>query len=162
MAPRQENVVAGRLQGKRALITAAAQGIGRASAEAFIREGAHVIATDIDTAGLSTLAGADRHGLDVTDGAQIEALAARVGAIDILFNCAGVVHGGTILECTDAQWDQAFALNARAQFRMVRALSARTVTSSRCCCLRMRALEMRLLRGFPVIQTTRTEREKVR
>ena len=121
MAPREENPVAGRLQGKRALITAAAQGIGRASAEAFIREGAHVIATDINADALAALAGAETHVLDVTDAAPIEALAARAGAVDILFNCAGIVHGGTILECTDAQWDQAFAINARAQFRMVRA-----------------------------------------
>lgn len=113
--------MAGRLAGKRALITAAAQGIGRASAEAFIREGAHVIATDVNEEGLATLSGCDPHRLDVTDGARIAALAGAIGAVDVLFNCAGIVPAGTILECSDAEWDRAFDLNARAQFRLVRA-----------------------------------------
>lgn len=113
--------MAGRLAGKRALITAAAQGIGRASAEAFIREGAHVIATDVNEEGLATLSGCDPHRLDVTDGAQIAALADAIGTVDVLFNCAGIVPAGTILECSDAEWDRAFDLNARAQFRLVRA-----------------------------------------
>lgn len=113
--------MAGRLAGKRALITAAAQGIGRASAEAFIREGAQVIATDLNAAALSTLAGCETRTLDVTDGAQIAALAADVGTVDVLFNCAGMVPAGTILECADADWDRAFDLNAKAQFRLVRA-----------------------------------------
>ena len=113
--------MAGRLAGKRALITAAAQGIGRASAEAFIREGAHVIATDVNEVGLATLSGCEPHRLDVTDGAQIAALADAIGTVDVLFNCAGIVPAGTILECSDAEWDRAFDLNARAQFRLVRA-----------------------------------------
>jgi 2-keto-3-deoxy-L-fuconate dehydrogenase len=113
--------VAGRLAGKRALITAAAQGIGRASAEAFIREGAHVIATDVNADALDTLAGCDTRRLDVTDAARIVALAADVGTIDVLFNCAGMVHAGTILDCPDSDWDRAFELNAKAQFRLVRA-----------------------------------------
>jgi 2-keto-3-deoxy-L-fuconate dehydrogenase len=113
--------VAGRLAGKRALITAAAQGIGRASAEAFIREGARLIATDVNAQGLSTLSGCETRPLDVTDSAQIASLAAELGAIDILFNCAGIVHAGTILDCPDADWDRAFDLNARAQYRLVRA-----------------------------------------
>jgi len=118
----REMDVSGRLSGKRALITAAAQGIGRASAEAFVREGAHVIATDVNVDGLATLTGCDTRALDVTDGAQIEALTAQVGPIDVLFNCAGIVPAGTILECTDDDWDRSFALNAKAQFRLVRAV----------------------------------------
>ncbi len=113
--------MSGRLAGKRALITAAASGIGRASAEAFVREGARVIATDIDAVGLATLSGCETRVLDVTDLAAITALAGEVGTIDVLFNCAGIVHAGTILECTDADWAQALAVNATAQFRMVRA-----------------------------------------
>lgn len=113
--------VAGRLTGKRALITAAAQGIGRASVEAFLREGAQVIATDINEAGLATLAGCETRRLDATDGEQITALAAEVGPIDVLFNCAGMVPAGTILDCSDADWDRAFDLNAKAQFRLARA-----------------------------------------
>ena len=113
--------MAGRLAGKRALITAAAQGIGRASAEAYIREGAHVVATDINAQALTTLAGCDTRALDVTDAGQIAALVEAVGAVDVLFNCAGVVHAGTILDCSDADWDRAFEVNAKAQFRMVRA-----------------------------------------
>ncbi|HTV03687.1 MAG TPA: SDR family oxidoreductase, partial [Luteitalea sp.] len=113
--------MAGRLAGKRALITAAAQGIGRASAEAFIREGAQVVATDINAAALATLTGCETAVLDVTDGAQVAALAERLGAIDVLFNCAGTVHSGSILDCTDDHWDVAIRLNATAQFRMIRA-----------------------------------------
>ena len=113
--------MAGRLAGKRALITAAAQGIGRASAEAFIREGARLVATDVNAQALGTLAGCETRTLDVTDAAQIASLAADVGTIDILFNCAGIVHAGTILDCPDDDWDRAFELNAKAQYRLVRA-----------------------------------------
>ena len=123
--------VAGRLSGKRALITAAAQGIGRASAEAFVREGAHVVATDLNAAGLATLTGCETRALDVTDGAQILALSAELGSIDILFNCAGIVPAGSILDCTDADWDRAFDLNAKAQFRMVRAFLPGMLAQSR-------------------------------
>jgi 2-keto-3-deoxy-L-fuconate dehydrogenase len=114
--------VAGRLAGKTALITAAAQGIGRASAEAFVREGARVVATDVNDDALRSLEGCDTRRLDVTDATAIEALARDVGTVDVLFNCAGVVYGGTILDCPDADWDRAFDLNARAQFRMMRAV----------------------------------------
>jgi len=100
--------VPGRLAGKRAVITAAAQGIGRASAEMFVREGAHVIATDVNGDGLATLAGCDPRQLDVTDTQAIAALAAAAGPVDILFNCAGIVHGGTVLECTSEDWSRAF------------------------------------------------------
>jgi 2-keto-3-deoxy-L-fuconate dehydrogenase len=109
-----------RLAGKTALITAAAQGIGRATAEAFASEGARVIATDIR---IDSLAGRpfDVRRLDVRDGAAIDALAAELGAIDVLFNCAGFVHAGSVLEATEEEWDFAFDLNAKAMFRMIRA-----------------------------------------
>lgn len=114
-----------RLAGKTCLITAAGQGIGRASVERLAAEGGRVIATDISDAALAELSaieGVEAHRLDVTDGAAITALTAEVGTIDVLFNCAGVVHNGTILEATEAEWDFAFDLNAKAQFRMIRAV----------------------------------------
>ena len=113
-----------RLTGKIALITAAAQGIGRASAERMAREGAKVIATDVNDAALAEMAqvpGITTRRLNVLDGAAITACAQEIGPIDILFNCAGVVHAGTVLEATEAEWDFAFDLNAKAQFRMIRA-----------------------------------------
>jgi 2-keto-3-deoxy-L-fuconate dehydrogenase len=111
----------GRLANKKALITAAGQGIGRASAEAFIREGAEVIATDIDPSLLAGLQAKASLALDVTNHAAIKALADELGAIDILFNCAGFVASGTVLECDDAAWDFSFNLNVRAMYRMMRA-----------------------------------------
>ena len=111
----------GRLVGKRAVITAAAQGIGRASAEMFVREGAHVIATDVNGDGLATLAGCDPRQLDVTDTQAIAGHAAAAGPVDILFNCAGIVHGGTVLECTSEDWSRAFEVNVTAMFEMIRA-----------------------------------------
>lgn len=113
-----------RLQGKTALVTAAGQGIGRASAERMAREGARVIATDVNDAALAELAtvpGITVRKLNVLDPAAIAALAEEVGPVDILFNCAGVVHAGTVQEATEAEWDFAFDLNAKAQFRMIRA-----------------------------------------
>jgi 2-keto-3-deoxy-L-fuconate dehydrogenase len=115
----------GRLNGKIALITAAAQGIGRASVEAFVREGATVIATDINadllTDSLGKLAGCTTRRLDVTDSAAVNALAQEVGAIDILFNCAGYVHSGSILDCDEAAWDFSFDLNVTSMYRTIRA-----------------------------------------
>jgi 2-keto-3-deoxy-L-fuconate dehydrogenase len=113
--------MAGRLAGKRALVTAAGQGIGRASAEAFAREGAEVIATDINERLLADLGTAAAHKLDVTDEASIVALAERVGPIDVLFNCVGWVHHGTILECDDAAWDRSMTINAKAMYYTIRA-----------------------------------------
>ncbi|WP_128255596.1 SDR family oxidoreductase [Falsirhodobacter deserti] len=108
------------LKGQRVLITAAAQGIGRASAEAFIRAGAEVIATDINEAGLDGL-NCHTARLDVLDDAAVAAFCADL-PVDVLFNCAGVVHGGTILEVTEADLDFAFNLNLRAMVRTIRAV----------------------------------------
>jgi 2-keto-3-deoxy-L-fuconate dehydrogenase len=108
-----------RLRGKRAFITAAGQGIGRASAEAFLREGAILTATDRDAKLLDGLA-CRTLALDVTDDAAL-AEAVVAAAPDILFNCAGIVHNGTVLQASDADWDFAFALNVRAQFKAIQA-----------------------------------------
>lgn len=113
--------MAGRLAGKKALITAAGQGIGRASAELFRDEGAEVIATDRDAGLLAELAGCDNRALDVTDKAAIEALAAELGAVDVLFNCAGYVHNGTILECDEAAWAFSHEINVTAMYRICKA-----------------------------------------
>ncbi|WP_207482128.1 SDR family oxidoreductase [Arenibaculum pallidiluteum] len=111
-----------RLAGKTALITAAGQGIGRATALAFAAEGARVIATDVNETTLESLArGIEVRRLDVRDDAAIRAAAREIGAIDVLFNCAGFVHHGTILDCSDADWDFTMDLNVRSMFRMCRA-----------------------------------------
>jgi 2-keto-3-deoxy-L-fuconate dehydrogenase len=110
-----------RLKGKRAVVTAAGQGIGRAFAEAFHREGAEVLATDVNEAALKSLEGMATRRLDVTDGAALEALAAERGAVDILANCAGYVHQGTVLDCTEKDWDFSFDLNVKSMYRMIRA-----------------------------------------
>jgi 2-keto-3-deoxy-L-fuconate dehydrogenase len=111
----------GRLAGKTALITAAGQGIGRASAELFIAEGAKVIATDRDPGLLDGLEGGSVRQLDVTDKAAIDALAGELGAVDVLFNCAGYVHNGTILECDEDAWAFSNDLNVTAMYRMCKA-----------------------------------------
>ena len=116
--------MAGRLAGKTAFITAAAQGIGRGAALAFAREGAKVWATDVNARGLADLEGKDgirTRVLDVTDEAAIAKLAAEVGAVDVLFNCAGYVHHGTILECTPRDWDFSFNLNVKSMYLVTRA-----------------------------------------
>lgn len=112
-----------RLAGRRAIVTAAAQGIGRATALAFAREGAEVIASDINEERLADLGsepGITTHRLDVRDSDAIAAFARDVGRPDILFNCAGFVHAGTILDCTEEEFDFAFDLNVRSMYRMVR------------------------------------------
>lgn len=111
----------GRLRGKVALVTAAAQGIGKASAEAFLREGARVIATDIATEKLSGLTGADVRRLDVLRTSDVEALARSSGPVDILFNAAGFVHHGTVLDCTEQDWDFSFDLNVKSMHRTIHA-----------------------------------------
>jgi len=109
-----------RLQGKRALVTAAGQGIGRACAEAMMREGAQVFATDINMDTLATLEGAETFAMDARDPAQIAAAVQRAQP-DILVNCAGFVHNGTILEATEDEWEFAFDLNVKSMFRTIRA-----------------------------------------
>lgn len=113
-----------RLAGKTALVTAAGQGIGRATAEAFLREGAQVIAADINPETLEALAalpGCRTLRLDVTDGAAVDAAAREIGRIHVLFNGAGFVHHGTILDCDEAAFDFSMNLNVRAMYRMMRA-----------------------------------------
>lgn len=111
----------GRLTGKTALVTAAGQGIGRASALAMAAEGARVFATDVNEATLATLDGVETFVLDVRDPASIAAAVKRVGAPDVLFNCAGFVANGTILDCDEDEWAFSFDLNVTAMYRMCRA-----------------------------------------
>ena len=115
--------MAGRLDGKRALVTAAAQGIGRATALAFAAEGASVLATDIAEDKVADLAEAfiATRRLDVTDPGAIAVLADELGPLDILFNCAGFVHHGTILDVLPEDWDFSFELNVRSMYLMIRA-----------------------------------------
>jgi 2-keto-3-deoxy-L-fuconate dehydrogenase len=113
-----------RLSGKTVLVTAAAQGIGRATALAFAREGADVIATDVNLEKLSELEGTQGlkvRALDVLDTQAIQSLASEVGAVDALVNCAGYVHHGTILDCGEKDWDFSFDLNVRSMYRIIRA-----------------------------------------
>jgi len=114
-----------RLQGKTVLVTAAGQGIGKASAIAMAGEGAAVWATDVNPALLASyagMAGIQTAVLDVLDKSAIVRLAADLPALDVLFNCAGFVHAGTVLDASDADWEFAFNLNARAQFWMIQAV----------------------------------------
>jgi 2-keto-3-deoxy-L-fuconate dehydrogenase len=117
--------MAGRLKGKVALVTAAGQGIGRAIAAAFAAEGASVIATDLDAKKLKGLRGAERRALDVRSTGAIEALAKEIGrkhgALDVLANCAGYVHHGSVLECSEADWDFSFDLNVKSMHRTIKA-----------------------------------------
>jgi 2-keto-3-deoxy-L-fuconate dehydrogenase len=123
---RKESIVAGRLAGKTALVTAAAAGIGRASALAFEREGATVIATDVDLAGLETLKKESPEieiaRLDVTDFEACKAAGIRWPGIDVLLNVAGYVHHGTILDCEPDDWTRSFDLNVTSMYRMIRAV----------------------------------------
>ncbi len=117
--------MAGRLDGKVALVTAAGQGIGRAIAEAFTREGAKVIATDVDAEKLDGLATTKRLPLDVRSTQAVEALAREVerefGGLDILVNCAGYVHQGNVFDCSESDWDFSFDLNVKSMHRTIRA-----------------------------------------
>jgi 2-keto-3-deoxy-L-fuconate dehydrogenase len=117
--------VTNRLSGKIALVTAAAQGIGEATARAFAAEGAQVIATDISEAHLEKLKnvpGIRTRLLDVTKPDAIAALAKDEPRIDVLFNCAGFVHSGTILDCEEKDWDFSFDLNVKSMYRLIRAV----------------------------------------
>lgn len=110
-----------RLAGKSALITAAGQGIGRASAEAFLAEGATLFATDIDASKVADIEGATSFALDVTDAASVAAAIDRTGPVDILFNCAGYVANGALLDCERDDWDRSFAINVDSMFMMIQA-----------------------------------------
>jgi 2-keto-3-deoxy-L-fuconate dehydrogenase len=113
--------MAGRLAGKTALVTAAGQGIGRAIAEAFVAEGAKVWATDLDPAKMQGLTGAELRKLDVLSNDAVAALAAETGPLDILVNAAGFVHHGTVLDCSDRDWDFSFDLNVKSMHRTIKA-----------------------------------------
>ena len=114
-----------RLEGKRAIVTGAASGIGREAALLFAAEGARVIATDVKAGlldPLEGLPGLQTRRLDVLDDAAIKACAAEIGPVDVLFNCAGFVHHGNIIDCTDEDWDLAFNLNVRAMYVTIKAM----------------------------------------
>jgi len=121
--------MAGRLKGKKTLITAAGQGIGRSTVLAFAREGAKVLATDIDPESLASLkkespeiaTNIETCVLDVNNLEAIQQLAKETGSIDVLFNCAGFVHHGTVLDCEESDWDISFNLNVRSMYRMIKA-----------------------------------------
>ena len=120
-----------RLKGKRALVTAAGAGMGRAAALAFTREGAQVIATDIDPDSLGKLAqessSIDTSPLDATDELAVAKFVERIGAVDILFNCAGWVHQGTLLDCRIEDWDKSFSVNVRSMFLLTKAMLPKMV-----------------------------------
>ena len=116
--------MAGRLTGKKALVTAAAQGIGEATARAFAAEGAEVVATDINEErlrGLEGVPGLTTRRLDVTRTDEVAAAAKEVGVVQVLFNCAGFVHQGSILECEEGDWDFSMDLNVKGMYRVIRA-----------------------------------------
>lgn len=120
------------LTGNTALITAAAQGIGKASVEAFAAAGANVIAVDINAEALqslNSLANVRCITLDMTDGAAVEVELSSIEHIDVLFNCAGFVHAGNVLECTEEDWDFAFNLNVKAMYRATRLLLPKMLAS---------------------------------
>jgi 2-dehydro-3-deoxy-L-fuconate 4-dehydrogenase len=124
--------MANRLKGKRALITAAGQGMGRAAVHAFVREGASVVATDINPDLLREFAenaAVVSSRLDVTDAEAVSKFVERTGPVDILFNCAGWVHQGSILECKVEDWDRSFNLNVRSQFLMCKAMIPKMVAA---------------------------------
>lgn len=124
-----------RLTGKTIVITAAAQGMGRASALACAREGATVIASDINAEHLATLKAEnpsiETHVVDVRDAAAVKAFAAKIPAPDGLFNCAGFVHNGSILECEEADWDFSMDINVRSMYRLTRALLPRMLARAK-------------------------------
>src|SRR6516165_8003141 len=117
-----EQAMASRLQGKLALITAAGQGIGRAIAEAFTAEGARVIATDLEEKKLEGIKSVKRRKLDVrSTEALAKETATEFGALDVLVNCAGYVHHGSVLDCSEQDWDFSFDLNVKSMHRMIKA-----------------------------------------
>jgi 2-keto-3-deoxy-L-fuconate dehydrogenase len=137
--------MAGRLAGKTAFITAAGQGMGRAAALAFAREGAKVWATDMNAKSVGDLGG---RVLDVTDENAISKIAAEVGDIDVLFNCAGIVHHGSILDATPKDWDQAFAVNVKSMYLVSRAFIPGMLRKNRGSIINMASVASSI-RGLP-------------
>ena len=124
--------MANRLAGKRALITAAGAGMGRAAALAFAREGAKVLATDLNSDSLQSLAGnesIETARLDVTSEREVNEFVAAAGAVDILFNCAGWVHQGSLLECRLEDWDKSFGVNVRSMFLVTKAMLPKMIAA---------------------------------
>jgi len=141
----------GRLEGKRALVTGGAQGIGEATVRAFATEGAEVFATDVNAerlARLDGLPGVITRALDVTRTEDIRRVADEVGALQVLFNCAGFVHQGTILQCEDADWDFSMDLNVKAMYRLIRALLPAMVEAGGGSIINMSSIAS-ALRGVP-------------
>ena len=126
-----------RLAGKTALVTAAAQGIGRATAELFAAHGADVLATDTNTDALAQLQGCRTAKLDVLLPEEIVGVVESAGTIDILFNCAGFVADGSVLDCTDEQWALSLSLNVTSMFRLVRAVLPQMLARRRGCIINM-------------------------
>ena len=137
-----------KLAGQTVLITAAAQGIGRASALAFAAAGARVIATDINDAGLADLPGCETHRLDVLNDSEVSGLVRQIGPVDVLFNCAGVVHGGTVLEATADDWDFAWSLNVMAMVRTVQAVLPGMLERKQGCIINMSSVAS-AVKGVP-------------
>jgi 2-keto-3-deoxy-L-fuconate dehydrogenase len=114
-----------RLQNKVAVVTAAGQGIGRATAQLFAREGARTIAIDVRSDSLADLTCCERYAIDVCDAKAVTGLAEQLGTVDVLFNCVGVVHSGTILDCHEEEWHRSFKVNVDSMYHMVRAFLPR-------------------------------------
>ena len=143
--------MAGRLAGKTAFITAAGQGMGRGAALAFAREGAKVWASDLNPKTLAEIEGKDgirTRVLDVTDETAIAKVAKEVGDIDVLYNCAAIVHNGTILDCTPQQWDQAFSVNVKSMYLVTRAFLPGMLKKGRASIINMASVASSL-RGLP-------------
>lgn len=136
------------LSGQVVLITAAAQGIGRASALAFSQAGATVHATDINASGLAGLEGCTTHALDVLDGPAVQSLCDRIGRINVLFNCAGVVYGGSILDMPEGDLDFAFDLNVKAMVRTIRAVLPQMLDRRQGCIINMSSVASSI-KGVP-------------
>lgn len=143
--------MAGRLAGKLALVTAAAQGIGRASALAMAAEGARVIATDVNAEALKALKGSpniETQVLDVLDDAAVARVIGDLPALDVLFNCAGYVHQGTLFDCSDRDWDFSFNLNVRAQWKTIAAALPKMIEAGGGSIINMASM-CSSLKGFP-------------
>lgn len=140
-----------RLEGKVAFITAAGQGMGRAAAEAFAAEGAQVWASDLNPALLAALDGRPgirTRALDVTDGAAVQRVAAEVGSVDVLFNCAGYVAHGSLMDCTEAEWDKSFEINIKSMYRVTRAFLPGMLAKGRGSIINMSSIASSV-RGLP-------------